>query len=56
MPKNTSKTNKIGTNFVISQLKNIKLFSINFKICISQIIAKILIKQRSLGKIRHCLT
>ena len=41
----------------IPQLKDIKLFSnLKFKIRIFQLINKILLKQRSLNQIRHCLT
>ena len=59
MPKNTNKTKKTGTNLDLTSDSLIEKYwtiSIKFKIRISQLIAKILLKQRSLNQIRHCLT
>ena len=39
-----------------SLIKKNQTISINFKIYISQLIAKTLLKQRSLNQIRHCFT
>ena len=48
MPKNTSKTKIIGTNFDLttdSLIENYSTISIKFKIHVSQLITKILLKQ-----------
>ena len=46
MPKNTNKTKETGTNFDLTADYLIEI----------QLIAKILLKQRSLNQIRHCFT
>ena len=66
MPKNTNKTKKKkkrkkknGTNFDLttdSLIEKYQTISIKFKIPISQLIAKNLLKQRCLNEIRHYLT
>ena len=60
MPKSTNKTKKRGrgnfdlaTNSIIEKNETI---SVTFKIRITQLTAKLLLKQRSLNQIRHCLT
>ena len=58
MPKNINKTKKAGQMLIWQQVpkfKNIKLFFKKIKICISQLTAKILLKQRNLIR-RQCLT
>ena len=59
MPKNTNKTKKNSTNFDLttdSSTEKYYTILIKCKIRISQLIAKILLKQRRLKQIRHCLT
>ena len=58
MPKNANKTKNTRTNLdqkTDHLIEKYLTISIKFKICISQIIAKIELKQRSLNQIRHCL-
>ena len=60
MLKNTNKTQKTGANFDLTTnyfnlIKKYSPISIKSKICISQLLAKILLKQQSLYQIRHCL-
>ena len=50
MPKNRNKTKNSKTNFDLTANSSM------FKFRISQLIAKILLKQQSLNQIRHCLT
>ena len=55
MPKKTNKTTN-RTNFdLTTNSKEYETILIKFKICISQLITKILLKQRSLNQIRHYL-
>ena len=59
MLKDTNKTKRTKTNFdqtTDSLIEKYYTISIRFKIRISQLIAKILLKQQSLIQIRHCLT
>ena len=56
MPKNTNKTRKTGTKFeptTDSLIEKYETILIKLKICISQFIAKILLKQRSLNQFRR---
>ena len=58
MSKNTNEKKKVGTNFDFTTgylIKKYFTISINFKIRISQVIAKIEMKQRSLNRIGQCL-
>ena len=58
MPKKNTNQTKSGTNFDLttnSLIEEYETILIKFKICISQLITKILLKQRSLNQIRHCL-
>ena len=56
MSKNANEKKKVGTNFDFGYLiKKYFTISINFKIRISQVIAKIEMKQRILNRIGHCL-
>ena len=58
MSKNTNEKKKVGTNFDFTTgylIKKYFTISINFKIRISQVIAKIEMKQRILNRIGHCL-
>ena len=58
MSKNTNKTKKFTANFNLtdSLIEKHKAISVKLKIRISQLIGKILLKQRSIDQIRHCLT
>ena len=56
MPKNRNKTKNSKTNFDLTANSSMENVSIMFKFRISQLIAKILLKQQSLNQIRHCLT
>ena len=56
MPRNRNKTKKPGQIFIWHDIPKMKTILIKFKIRISQLIAKILIKQRSLNEISQCLT
>ena len=59
MPKNTNKKKKTGTNFNLtteSLIVKYQIISVNFKIRISQLISKILLRQRILNQVRHFLT
>ena len=50
---------KNRTNFDVTTdhlIEKYQTISIKFRICISQLFDKILLKQRSLNQIRHCLT
>ena len=58
MPKNTGKAKKPGIDFDLitdSFIEKFEAISIKFKIRISQLIAKLLLKQQSLNQIRHCV-
>ena len=59
MPKNTKNTKKARTNFDLTTdplIEKYQTISIKFKIHISQLIAKILLKQRCLNQIKQYLT
>ena len=59
MPKNTNKTKNTGTNFGLATdflIEKYQAISMKFKIRISQLIATVLLKQRSLNQIRHSFT
>ena len=52
------KKKKNETNFDLtadSLIEKYQTISLNFKICISQLVAKLLLKQRTLNQIRQCL-
>ena len=55
MPKNVNKIKKPDQILIRQQIPKFKKISIRFKIGISQLIAKILLKQRRLKQIRHSL-